>query len=180
MILPDTYPDEPPNHLYCQELPQSSVPYLLSSNNNEEVGNKEVKEFHLSDLYSNFVQCVEKYRPLRRMLRDLDENTWVLDPPAGPARKSMEYPYRRVVISKGVSLHVDLMLENSINQLPCLKFLGCDEKIRPLREILSRNLENYDPDYTLVQNLESVLELEFPLQQDHPEGQVIFRELDRK
>ena len=132
------------------------------------------------DIYSNFVCNIEKYRPLRRMLRDLDENTWVLDPPEGPARKSMEYPYRRVVISKGVSMQVDLMLENSINQLPGLKFLGADDKIRPLREILCRNLENYDPDYTLVQNLERVLELEFPLQQDHLEEQVTFIELERE
>ena len=49
-----------------------------------------------------------------------------------------------------------------MNQLPALKFLGSDEKIRPLREVLNCNMEDYDPDYTLVQNLERILELEFP------------------
>jgi E3 ubiquitin-protein ligase FANCL len=104
------------------------------------------------------------------MLRDLDENTWVLDPPDGPDRKNLEYTYRRVAISKGVSLQIDLKLEDCAHQLPSLKFLGSEDKIRPLRELLGQNIEKYDSDYTLVQNLEMVLELEFPHQQ-HVEEQ---------
>ena len=163
MTLPYTYPLDPPRDMFCQDIPPSSFKELWDSNGNVEE-NKTSQEYELISIYSNFVTNIEKYRPLRRMLRDLDENTWVLDPPKGPARKSLEYTYRRVAISKGVSLQIELKPEAFSNQLPGLKFLGSDENVRTLREVLCDNLENYDSDYTLVQNLERVLELEFPLE----------------
>lgn len=170
MTLPDLYPEVPPENLYCQDLPPSPLRQLISSTNNESKS-KEQKIFELSDIYSNFEKYIEKYRPLRRMLRDLDENTWVLDPPDGPDRKNLEFTYRRVAIAKGVSLQIDLKLDNCVNQMPSLKFLGSEDKIRPLRELLGQNIDKYDSDYTLLQNLEMVLELEFP-QQEHIEEQV--------
>ena len=170
MTLPDDYPSEPPNHMYCKDLPPSLLGTILNPNTEEEK-NTESKVFRLVDIYSNFVHSIEKHRPLRKMLRDLDENTWVLDPPDEFSRNSLEYTYRRVALLKSVSLQIEFNLENYINQLPALKFLGSDEKTRPLREVLSRNLEDHDPDYTLVQNLERILELEFP-QREYFEEQV--------
>lgn len=161
MILPDNYPSQPPNQMCCKDLPPSLLGHILTPNTDEET-NTESKVFTLVDIYSNFVDNIEKYRPLRKMLRDLDENTWVLDPPDESSRNSLEYTYRRVALLKGVSLQIDFNPENSVNQLPALKFLGSDEKTCPLREVLSSNMEDYDPDYTLVQNLERILELEFP------------------
>ena len=143
----------------------------LASSASSDSNNKETNVFELCDIYFNFVKSIEKYRPLRRMLRDIDENTWVLDPPEESDRMNLEYTYRRVAISKGVSLQIDLKLENCLNQLPSLKFLGPEDKIRPLRELLGQNIDKYDSDYTLVQNLEMVLELEFP-QQERIEEQV--------
>ena len=172
MTLPDNYPDEPPINMYCQDLPPSTLVHLYSSSECGEESSKTQRKYKLMDIYTNFVYNIEKYRPLRRMLRDLDENTWVLDPPDGPARKSLEYTYRRVAISKGVSLQVDIRPDSSLDQLPGIKFLGSDDKVRPLREVLYRNVEKYDHDYTLVQNLERVLELEFPQQLDCMEQQV--------
>ena len=172
MTLPDTFPDEPPYQMFCVDVPPSSVSNLCSLDASGEVRSKTQTKFKLADIYSAFVHNVEKYRPLRRMLRDLDENTWVLDPPDGPARKNLENTSRRIAISKGISLQVDLDPNVSMNELPGLKFLGADDKVRPLRDVLSRNLERYDPDYTLVQNLERVLEVEFPQQQDCMEEQV--------
>lgn len=163
MTLPYTYPVDPPRDIFCQDIPPSSFKELWDTNVNVEE-NKTSQEYELISIYSNFVTNIEKYRPLRRMLLDLDENTWVLDPPKGPAQKSLEYTYRRVAISKGVSLQIELKPEAFSNQLPGLKFLGSDENVRTLREVLCDNLENYDSDYTLVQNLERVLEFEFPLE----------------
>ena len=173
MILPELFPVEPPEKLCCPDLPPSSISQLLSLDIDESK-NKKINEFQLSDIFCKFVKAIETYRPLRRMLRDLDENTWVLDPPEGSDRKNLEYCYRRVAISKGVSLQVDLKLENCVDQLPSLKFLGSESKIRPLRDMLGQNIEKYDPDYTLVQNLEMILELEFP-QQERIEEQVIIK-----
>ena len=172
MILPDNYPDEPPYNMNCQELPPSALANLFTSNRNGADRNSKPKQYKLIDIYSSFVDNIDKYRPLRRMFRDIDQNTWVLDPADEPARKSLEYTYRRVAISKGVSLQIDLKPDSTPDEIPGLKFLGSDDKVRPLREVLSRNLENYDPDYTLVQNLERILELEFPLQQSSMEEQV--------
>lgn len=171
MILPDNYPDEPPYNMNCQELPPSALANLFTSNRNGADRNSKPKQYKLIDIYSSFVDNIDKYRPLRRMFRDIDQNTWVLDPADEPARKSLEYTYRRVAISKGVSLQIDLKPDSTPDEIPGLKFLGSDDKVRPLREVLSRNLENYDPDYTLVQNLERILELEFPLQQSSMEEQ---------
>ena len=171
MNLPDTYPNEPPKQMHSNDIPPSALKYILTLNNQEEK-NTEHKIHTLVDIYSKFVNAIDKFKPLRRMLRDLDENTWVLDPADETSRKSLEYTYRRVALLKGVSLQIDLDLENSVNQVPALKILGCDEKTRPLREVLSCNLENYDPDYTLVQNLERILELEFP-QRESLEAQVL-------
>ena len=171
MTLPDLFPLEPPEKLCCPDLPPSSISQLISLDIDESK-NKKINEFQLSAIFLKFVKAIETYRPLRRMLRDLDENTWVLDPPEGSNRKNLEYSYRRVVIGKGVSLQIDLKIENCVNQLPSLKFLGSESKIRPLRDILGQNIEKYDPDYTLVQNLEMILELEFP-QQEHIDEQVI-------
>ena len=170
MTLPELFPMEPPEKVCCPDLPPSSIAELISLTKNQSK-DKELHDFELSDIFSKFVKSIEKYRPLRRMLRDLDENTWVLDPPEGSNRNNLEYSYRRVAISKGVSLQIDLKVENCVNQLPSLKFLGSDSKIRPLRELLGQNIEKYDPDYTLVQNLEMILELEFP-QQERVEEQV--------
>ena len=154
----------------CRDIPPSSMRQLASSPSSDS-NSKETNVFELSDIYLNFVKSIEKYRPLRRMLRDIDENTWVLDPPEGSDRINLEYTYRRVAISKGVSLQIDLKIENCLNQLPSLKFLGPEDKIRPLRELFGQNIDKYDSDYTLVQNLEMVLELEFP-QQERIEEQV--------
>ena len=154
----------------CRDIPPSSLRQLASSASSNS-NNKDTNVFELFDIYFNFVKSIEKYRPLRRMLRDIDENTWVLDPPEGSDRMNLEYTYRRVAISKGVSLQIDLKIENCLNQLPSLKFLGPEDKIRPLRELLGQNIDKYDSDYTLVQNLEMVLELEFP-QQERIEEQV--------
>ena len=141
MTLPDMFPDEAPFKMFCPDLPPSSIANLCSFDVSGEGKCKTPTKYKLTDIYSAFVHGVDKYRPLRRMLRDLDENTWVLDPPDGPERKSLEYTYRRVAISKGVSLQVDLHLSETMNGLPRLKFLGSDDKVRSLRNVLARNIK---------------------------------------
>ena len=178
MTLPDTYPEDPPKNVCCPDLPPPCLANLHVSGENIE-GKKSNKNYRLIDIYSNFVNNIKKYRPLRRMLRDLDENTWTLDPPEGPARQSLEYTYRRIALSKGVSVQVEINPEAS-DQLPGLKFLGSEEKVCHLRDILGRNLEKYDQDYTLVQNLERILEVEFPQKQDLMEVQVSYMAVIRE
>jgi len=94
-------------------------------------------EFNLGSLYSEFVRQIDTLAPLRKALRDLDTHTWVLDPP--PPVQGLNHLYRRIVVSKGPPATV-----------------------RTLRQALARNHHNYDPDYSLVQNIERVLDLELP------------------
>lgn len=114
---------------------------------------------NLGSLYAEFVRQIGTFGPLRRALRDLDANSWVLDPP--PPVSGLSHLYRRIVVSRGVSVQVTLD-PNDLESLPDLKFLGPPGKVRSLRQALARNHHNYDQDYSLVQNIERVLDLELP------------------
>ena len=43
-----------------------------------------------------------------------------------------------------------------------LLFPGPESKVHSLRQSLARNHHNYDPDYSVIQNIERVLDLDLP------------------
>ena len=156
--IPTGFPADVPK-FETQDLPPSDQGFYVWN----------LHKSNLRSLYAAFIDQISRFSPFRRILKDLDTNTWVLDPPV----QGLQHLYRRIVVCPGVSLQITLD-PNDAQTLPDLKFLGPEAKVRPLRASLAQNFHNFDPDYTLVQNIERMLDIELPLAQDHQEDQEDF------
>eukprot|EP00088_Acartia_fossae_P025199 TRINITY_DN2602_c0_g1_i12.p1 TRINITY_DN2602_c0_g1~~TRINITY_DN2602_c0_g1_i12.p1 ORF type:complete len:393 (-),score=46.77 TRINITY_DN2602_c0_g1_i12:159-1307(-) len=108
-------------------------------------------------LYTEWLSCIEEFLPAWKELNELDRLCWVLDPdPPAP-----EHMYRRLAAGPSLSIQIELD-PNAPFQLPKLKFFGPDSKVNPLREKLVQNADNWDFEDPLLNNLENILEIEFP------------------
>lgn len=125
VMNPETFPQSPPT---CScDLPMKWQPSWQSVVvNNEEsqprkkfkgdssrkeadkVDEKSINDYgHLSRLYADFVQHVDKYQALWNELDDLDANTWILEPFSHPP-PSRKFLKRRIVVVEGTSVVVSL------------------------------------------------------------------------
>jgi len=148
-----TFPDPGSVALQTDDVPPNHAWFNTA-------GAKSGKTFSLIHLYTEFVRQITLFGPVRRALRDIDNHSWVVDPPP-PVNGLRHGLYRRIVVSRGVSLQV-ILDPNDLSSLPDLKFLGPECKVHSLRQSLARNHHNYDPDYSVIQNIERVLDLELP------------------
>lgn len=118
----------------------------------------------LRSIFTEFGDQLTHFTPLWDRLADLDAQTWVLDP-ENPSGQDL---YRRVVISPGISLQIELDPSCPL-EFPLLRFLGPESQVQEFRSNLVNRLHLYDPERSLVYNLENILLLEFPSPSSDPE-----------
>lgn len=91
------------------------------------------------------------------MLDDIDANTWVLEPDK-PKRSDMS---RRIALGNHCSLFIKLD-EFNPKKLCDYTLFGAESFITPLRINIAKNFNNWDPSLSIRQNLEKILEINFP------------------
>ncbi|XP_071786970.1 E3 ubiquitin-protein ligase FANCL-like isoform X2 [Asterias amurensis] len=111
----------------------------------------------LSDIYKQFEGCLEKYKDFWDTVGEIDEQTWVLE----PEKPRPSDTARRIALGNNSSIQVTLDPLYP-KMLPKFRFLGADHVINPLREKLNSNLNDWNTSRSLLSNLKSVLNVEFP------------------
>ncbi|XP_073247979.1 E3 ubiquitin-protein ligase FANCL-like [Porites lutea] len=111
----------------------------------------------LEQLYQQFQQVLCQFENFWDMLDEIDCNTWVLEPDH-PSRSCTN---RRIALGNNASIQIDLNPTNP-RLLPECRFLGADNVILPLREHLNANIQAWNPQLSVLENLESLLGQKFP------------------
>ncbi|XP_014258711.1 E3 ubiquitin-protein ligase FANCL [Cimex lectularius] len=111
-------------------------------------------------LYQKFTNIVEHLIPFWTVLKDIDSQTWVIDPQHPQKRDG----YRRIFLEDDLSVIVTI---NPLNptDIPDLKFLGAILACENKRRLYFSNLKNtqWNNDESILENLKVLLELkEFP------------------
>lgn len=111
----------------------------------------------LQQLYHQFQQTLSQFEDFWDMLDEIDSNTWVLE----PEQPSRSCTSRRIALGNNASVQIDL---NPVNArlLPECRFMGADNVIVPLREHLNANIHTWNPQLTVLTNLENLLGQKFP------------------
>jgi len=116
-----------------------------------------VKSKHFLEIYNSWKEAVNEFIPTWTALSEIDRICWVLDPdPPAPS-----HLYRRIVVAPSLSIQIEVD-PTCPSDLPSINFFGPDAKILPLRNKLSNNADEWEPDDPLLYNLERVLDIEFP------------------
>lgn len=111
----------------------------------------------LADLFVEFEQHISRYQNFWDVLDDTDATTCILDPDA-PSRSIGR---RRIALGKACSLQIEIDPFHP-RSVPDICFLGADSVVCPLKEKLNQNLARWDLNESVVKNLQTVLEIEFP------------------
>lgn len=111
----------------------------------------------LKDLLSQFENTIQSYQVFWDVMGEIDQKTWVLE----PEKPNYSATYRRIAISSNSSIQITLDPCHPENLAQC-QFMGADSIVDPLKQKLNFNLENWDPHRTVLQNLEDLMEMEFP------------------
>lgn len=146
--LPFNFPRSPPS-VRCQLPADFEVTWPASA--------KSARSYDLSTVLSQFRAQLSAYQELWDVLDDLDAHTAVLEPSA-PTRDQCA---RRVALGRHSSLQLRLN-PSSARALPELFFFGSETVVAPLRARLNERLGVWDAARSVRENLELVLELEFP------------------
>lgn len=111
----------------------------------------------LKDLLMQFENAVQSYQLFWDIVGEIDQKTWVLE----PEKPNYGAIYRRIAISSNSSIQITLDPIHPQNLAQC-QFMGADGIVDPLKKKLNANLENWDMNRSVLQNLEDLLEMEFP------------------
>ncbi|XP_070576805.1 E3 ubiquitin-protein ligase FANCL-like [Ptychodera flava] len=111
----------------------------------------------LGDILHQFSKELERYQDFFNIVDEIDKKTWVLE----PDRPNYSVTLRRIALGSSSSLQIDVDPVHP-RILPECKFLGADHVINPLREKLNTNLERWDQQGSVLTNLQSILDIEFP------------------
>ncbi|CAG8715984.1 9858_t:CDS:10 [Rhizophagus irregularis] len=112
---------------------------------------------NFNDIISFYSKEVEKFQEVWSMLDDIDANTWVLEPDK-PKRSDMS---RRIALGNHCSLFIKLD-EFNPKKLCDYTLFGAESFITPLRTNIAKNFNNWDLLLSIRQNLEKILEINFP------------------
>ena len=111
----------------------------------------------LRNVLSQFRAQVMSLESFWKVMADLDEHTWVLEPSNPTAADTT----RRIGVAPGCSLLVPIDPLRPYAMCP-VRFMGSERVTAGLRENLNRNLRLWDMKQTPRVNLETLLELTFP------------------
>ncbi|KAJ7380003.1 hypothetical protein OS493_012765 [Desmophyllum pertusum] len=112
----------------------------------------------LQQLYHQFQQVLSHFEDFWDMLDEIDSNTWVLEPDH-PSRSCTN---RRIALGNNASIQIDVNPANP-RLLPECRFMGADNVIVPLREHLNSNIQSWNPQLSVLMNLESYWDRNFLL-----------------
>lgn len=113
---------------------------------------------NLSVAITKFKLQVEFLERAWAQLKEIDENCWIIDPPE-PNKSHM---YRRIHLSQSISVTITIDPLNP-TAVPKLEFSGSDNKVKRQRDDVSVNIENWNPDCNVLENLRMLLNMyEFP------------------
>ncbi|KAK3591555.1 hypothetical protein CHS0354_041597 [Potamilus streckersoni] len=140
--LSNEYPKEKPKCL--TELPAKFEVHWTASS-------------HLQDIYSQFHHIVSLYQEFWDMMEEIDRNTWVLE----PEKPNYSAVHRRLAISSGASVQIAVDPKHP-RVLPECRFLGADQAVSPLRESMGKNIQFWNEDRSLLDNLQMLLGITFP------------------
>lgn len=112
----------------------------------------------LKDVYNQCEGHIELFQDFWRQCDELDSKTCIIEP-ENPKKSET---FRRIAISKFVSLHIQID-PKSPRTIPECRFLGADSAIQSIREKFNRNLHQWDIKKTVKENLEFMIETELPV-----------------
>ncbi|KAM6916552.1 E3 ubiquitin-protein ligase FANCL [Xenentodon cancila] len=116
----------------------------------------------LEQLYSQFLLVLESLTELWDVLDEIDSRTWVLE----PEKPSRSDTMRRIAIGNNLSIKVEVNPRHP-KMLPVCCLLGAEHAVTPLRDKLNANMHLWNPDASVMHNLQDVLEIEFPSPATH-------------
>lgn len=111
----------------------------------------------LKDLYEKFESCLASYGLFWDCMDEIDNHTWVLEPEK-PNRSDCK---RRIVLAPTTSLLI-IVNPAAPTAVPVCNFLGPERVVEPLRKKLNSNIRRWDENDSLLFNLKSLLEIDFP------------------
>ncbi|XP_015588766.1 E3 ubiquitin-protein ligase FANCL [Cephus cinctus] len=112
----------------------------------------------LLDIRKKFQMHVQLLEKTWHTLFLIDRNFHVID----PLEPKHHHFYRRIYLSQILSVLITIDPLHP-NEHPHIKLMGCNTETEKYTEIISKNLENWDPENDIIQNLLSLLNLtEFP------------------
>lgn len=111
----------------------------------------------LQSLYEQFSHSVESFQSFWNNMETLDKHTWVLEPDS----PNFSAVYRRIAVSSSASLQITVDPKQP-NLLPDCRFLGADHSIKLLKQTMNSNMYNWNPEVTLLDNLQTLLDIQFP------------------
>ncbi|XP_034186444.1 E3 ubiquitin-protein ligase Fancl isoform X2 [Osmia lignaria lignaria] len=87
-------------------------------------------------------------------LKQIDENCWVMD----PLQPKPCHLYRRIYLTPSLSMFIKIDPLNPMD-LPEIKFMGSETEVESKRELISKNLQNWNLQYNFIDNLMMILNL---------------------
>ncbi|XP_005097811.1 E3 ubiquitin-protein ligase FANCL isoform X1 [Aplysia californica] len=111
----------------------------------------------LKHVVEQFEATVLSYQNFWNTLKEIDEKCWVLE----PEHPSFSATHRRIALGQNLSLHITVNCQQP-STLPECRFLGAESATAPLREKLNVNLLRWDVERSLLNNLQEVLDFDFP------------------
>lgn len=111
----------------------------------------------LKEVMQQFNAFVAKYQAFWDVLDDLDAKTCVLE----PHRPTRATGRRRIALEKHASIQIEVNASHP-RAICELSFFGNDATVAPLRERWSECVFQWDEALPLRENLESILDVEFP------------------
>jgi len=115
------------------------------------------KNSSIADVVKQYEKAFDQYQDLWNVLGDVDANTWVLE----PERPSFSITMRRIALGNHCSLQFNVD-PNRPRAVPECNFMGSETTVTPLRDQFNKNLNKWNNQLTLRQNLESILSITFP------------------
>lgn len=91
-------------------------------------------------------------------LNEIDKNCWIID----PLQPKPHHLHRRIYLTQSLSVLINIDPLNPAD-LPDIKLLGSDTEVAKYRNIMSENLQKWDSECNLLDNLMTLLNVhEFP------------------
>ncbi|XP_043521520.1 E3 ubiquitin-protein ligase FANCL isoform X2 [Frieseomelitta varia] len=101
---------------------------------------------------------VEMLKKVWSNLKQIDENCWVID----PLQPKPCHLYRRIYLTPSLSMFIKIDPLNHMD-LPEIKFMGSDIEVESKTDLVSRNLNKWDPSCDIINNLMTLLDIDaFP------------------
>ena len=114
---------------------------------------------HLSQIVELHQKKMQVYQTLWNQLSDLDENSYVIE----PHEPSLSCCMRRIVLNSLVQLQIEVSSERPTS-IPKVYFIGAEKESKKFDLKFKSNLNLWNHNKSLRENLETLLELNLPKQ----------------